>query len=109
MVNGNAILLQTLAQQHILIAIVTKTLVEEVGFHRLAANEKIGGMEILVGALLATYCRVLLLVAHLVHRAQVTFDTLLDYKSATDHLTLGSQISLEIVVSVHRHIAIDEQ
>jgi hypothetical protein len=90
MLNGNAILLQTLAQQHVLIAIVTKTLVEEMGCHRCTMNEKIGGMKILVRVLLATYCRMLLLVARLVHRAQVALDAPPYDNTATDYLALGS-------------------
>lgn len=48
MADGDAMLAERLAQEHILVAITAETLIEGVGEHEIATDEEIGCMEMLI-------------------------------------------------------------
>ena len=48
MADGDAMLTERLAQEHILVAITAEALIEGVGEHEIATDEEIGGVEVLI-------------------------------------------------------------
>ena len=48
MADGDMLLAERLAQEHILVAITAETLIEGVGEHERATDEEVGGMEMLI-------------------------------------------------------------
>ena len=48
MADGDAVLAERLAQEHILVAITAEALIEGVGEHEIATDKEIGGVEVLI-------------------------------------------------------------
>ena len=48
MADGDAVLAERFAQEHILVAITAEALIEGVGEHEIATDEEIGGVEMLI-------------------------------------------------------------
>ena len=58
--DGDVVGTQLFAEKHILVAVIAETLVERVGEHEVATNEKVSGVEVTIWILLAYLHRMLL-------------------------------------------------
>lgn len=112
MCDGDMVGMQLLAKEHILIAIITETLVEGMGEHQIATDEKVGSMEILIGILLAHICGMLMLGGFLVEITEIAFECFsitADGYTPVNDIYLSLNIFVDKVCSYHRHVAIDEE
>ena len=72
--NGNVVGTQLFAEKHILIAVITETLIKGVGEHQVATDEVIGSMEIVVGILLASLYSMFLLGSLLIAITEIVLE-----------------------------------
>jgi len=67
----NVVSAQLLAEKHILIAVIAEALVKRVDKHQVTADEEVGGVEVVVGILLAYLNRMLMLDSLLITIAEI--------------------------------------
>ena len=111
--DGDVVGSQLFAEKHILIAVVTETLIEGVGEHDVSANEEVGGMEVAVGILLALVCRMLMLCCLLIEIAEIALEGVgiatNGYPSIDDIGISHRRIFIDEVGTQEGHVAVDEE
>ena len=107
------VLTERLAQEHILVTIMTETFIERVGQHELATDEEIGRVEVLIRGLLATGCRMTRLFGFLVEIAEATLECIriaIDGHTTNDDIGIGNRkVPGNEVGRVDGHVAVDEE
>ncbi len=111
--NGDTVVAELLAEEHVLVAVAADSLVEGVGEHHLAADAEIGRVEVVVRLLLPLLQRVVGLGGLLVAVAQVAPECLgiaPDAYPSIDDAGFGvGHIFIYKVVVDDGHVAVDEE
>ena len=104
---------ERLTQQHILIAIMSEPLVERILQHQFPSDQEIGRVQVLIRRALSLLRRMVRLLSLLVEIAQVPPPLVLAAHNpdpAIQHrVTLGSEITTDILIVHKDHVAVDEQ
>lgn len=111
--DGDVVGTQLLAKEHILVAVVTETLIERVGQHKFTTDEEVSRVEVLIGVPLALLHCVLVFGGLLVAIAEIMFEC---FCIATDRDTAVENIGIfqgnvlvDEVWAHHCHVAVDEE
>lgn len=107
----DALLFQRFAEKHVLVAVFPETFIERMLYHDIAVNQEVGGVEVLIGMLLAVLYRVPSGGRSLIDGSQVPGVAAPDlYASDDDLFVLVCQgVALQEILSAHNHVAVYEQ